>query len=469
MASRFTRSWEDMRGIHYVLQDDRVAYARFEGFLPYGYSPQDVIGHLISERIHADNIKEVLEVHRAVLNNGKGPIAYDTVMVGENGSSIPMRCVVWPAMYRDKLAVAGVMTPKTELDSEERPHQEAADMAFLKRTGAANTGDGIAVFQYDRAGHLSCVYANREMSHLSRYSRNELKHLSLRDIFDIEAEGAETGAAWGKGGGTPWRRECDLFLKNGNTMLVEVRFGITESLGKGSPLLILYVSPISAKRLGEIQDRTLEQSLRYYASQLVNTQEEERRRLARELHDNTIQMLLSITDELADIEGVPQQRLAKVNSFLERTIKEVRSFTWDLRPPLLDDMGLAPTLRWFARTLYSKGDLKLKICVTGQERRLSKEVELSLFRIAQESIRNILRHAHASNAVVTLDFGEDYTSLTITDDGVGFDVPNSATGLAAMGKLGIMGMAERAHAVHGKFAIKSRQTGGTSIRVEVPL
>lgn len=218
--------------------------------------------------------------------------------------------------------------------------------------------------------------------------------------------------------------------------------------------------------------RRLEQSqrgLRDYLGALTAGQEEERRRLARELHDDTIQSLIALNQRIqlaraaaGDTTAAP---LAEMEQLTSETIADLRRLARDLRPSYLDDLGLAPALELLARDQTAALGLPVSFRSTGEPRRLPPEKELALYRIAQEALRNVGRHARAGRAAVTLDFSPGRTTLTIVDDGVGFDVTERAAELALAGHYGLLGARERAEAVGARLVVESAQGRGTTMTV----
>ncbi len=135
---------------------------------------------------------------------------------------------------------------------------------------------------------------------------------------------------------------------------------------------------------------------------------------------------------------------------------------------MLDDLGLLPALEWLIPELTRHFDLKVEMKVTGKLLRFTPETELVLFRITQEALRNIGKHAKANKALVMLSFNSTRTVLAIKDDGKGFNLPQSIGDLAAGGKLGLVGMEERARLIGGKLRVISKPGVGTTIKVEIP-
>ncbi len=146
---------------------------------------------------------------------------------------------------------------------------------------------------------------------------------------------------------------------------------------------------------------------------------------------------------------------------------EIRKFTEDLRPDILDDMGLVPALKWLTNRLSSGDGVQAEVRVFGEERRLSSETELALFRIAQEALSNVRKHASAATASLLLEFGEKKVAMTISDDGIGFELPAISNHFARQRKLGLAGISERVRLLGGKHKIKSAPGKGTVVMVEI--
>jgi signal transduction histidine kinase len=202
-------------------------------------------------------------------------------------------------------------------------------------------------------------------------------------------------------------------------------------------------------------------------------QEEERRRLARELHDDTIQSLIALNQrgQLAQmaLDGHPAlEQLTEMQGMVAQMIDDLRRLTRDLRPIYLEDLGLVPALDMLARDTSTILKIPVNFQIPGSERRLQPEVELALYRIAQEALSNVVRHAHASHAKVHLEFTEQVITLTITDDGCGFEVPESPAEMAPVGHFGLLGMQERAVLVGARLTIGSAPGQGTHVDVILP-
>ena len=147
----------------------------------------------------------------------------------------------------------------------------------------------------------------------------------------------------------------------------------------------------------------------------------------------------------------------------------VRRLSQDLRPAALDNLGLVPALEWLAADVAGYSGIKTKLKVLGTERKLLSEVDLLLFRIAQEALRNVWKHAQATSAEVTLEFAEGKTLVTVSDNGVGFDPPPVVANLPRYGKLGLAGMQERAWLLGGTLTVESEIGKGTTLTVELPV
>ena len=213
-----------------------------------------------------------------------------------------------------------------------------------------------------------------------------------------------------------------------------------------------------------------QRSLRDYLGSVTVAQEEERSRLARDLHDDTIQSLVALTRRAQltrlSLAGRPEaDQLGEIEEMTTEIIDDLRRIARDLRPVYLEELGLAPALKMLAQDTGSALNIPVGFTVTGGEQRLSQDVELALYRIAQEALSNVVHHARASRAAVSLDFALETVTLMVTDDGCGFDAPDSPAEMAPAGHFGLLGMRERAELVGARLEIQSAPGEGASVKV----
>lgn len=207
--------------------------------------------------------------------------------------------------------------------------------------------------------------------------------------------------------------------------------------------------------------------LRTYLTLFTQAQEEERRRISRELHDDTAQVLVATSRRVArlarDLGGEQKERADDILGDLNSAIESVRRFARNLRPSVLDDLGLLPALEW----LVSQAQTDTRLEVSGQERRLSPALELTIFRLAQEALNNVDKHAHAGSAAIRVAFQEGAVRVAMTDDGRGF-TPEQAEAQAQAGHLGLIGLRERVELAGGELHVQSAPHEGTTLVFTLP-
>ncbi len=207
----------------------------------------------------------------------------------------------------------------------------------------------------------------------------------------------------------------------------------------------------------------------------ISAQEEERLRLARELHDETAQALAALTIALDrtrdDLEaGSPdaRERIVEARSIAAGLLEEIRRLILGLRPSVLDDLGLVPAIRWLCETSLTDRGIEVSIEAEQAGTRLPAHVEVTLFRIIQEAVGNIARHAAAAHVRVGLRVTDGTARVTIVDDGRGFDVARTIGPAGSDGSVGLVGMQERVALLGGTIEIRSGAGVGTEIVVDVP-
>jgi len=204
---------------------------------------------------------------------------------------------------------------------------------------------------------------------------------------------------------------------------------------------------------------------------LISAHEDERRRIARELHDEAGQALTALILNLEVAEqsrrGLDAAQLAKLKGIAEHTLTEVRRLIYDLRPSILDDFGLAAALRSYVKETIEPQGIEVAMNIAGLHDRLPSYVETAVFRIVQEALTNILKHAGANRAKVDVAQRDGRIEMTITDDGRGFNLNEVTT--SREGGMGLLGMRERAGLLGGTMTIHSTSGGGTRLEVAIPI
>ncbi len=325
-----------------------------------------------------------------------------------------------------------------------------------------SASDAIWVHDFDN----QTLAVNEACEKVTGYSSEELMHMTIcqlmspsgkANIFEIE------GALLREEPVDP-RSEVELVKKGGAKSIVEVTTSVVTR--EGQPVGFQH----TARDITD--EREMQENLRFYLQQVTRAQEEERKRIAQELHDETLQSLVVISRQLDKITSsealweVSVEVVRGLKKQIEKAMDEMRRFSHDLRPSVLDDLGLLPALELLADDLEKQGITTI-FKVIGTARRLQPEEEVMLFRIAQEAMRNIWRHAQASEAEVSIEFTDGTLKMNIKDNGIGFGLPHRPGDLASLGKLGLVGMHERSRFLGGTLTLQSEPGRGTQVSVEV--
>jgi two-component system sensor histidine kinase DegS len=325
-----------------------------------------------------------------------------------------------------------------------------------------------AIWLHDLDGNI--IAANRSAAKLSGYSSAELCTMNVKIFLSDEslnlARQIRSKLLQNEPVEQPYEQR--LIRKDGSEAVLALATSLI--FDKGEPAAFQHV----ARDITE--QKRMQENLRFYLNQVTKAQEEERKRISHELHDETVQALVVLSRQLDTLassgKGLPEDYRHRLEEIWQQTndvIREVRRLSQDLRPAALDRLGLLPALEWLASEATEYSGIVTKVNILGKQRRLPEEVELVLFRITQEALRNVWRHSQASEAEIKVEFEENKTRITVSDNGKGFILPDKIGELARDGKLGLAGMQERAQLVGGTLTVQSQPGRGTSITVESPV
>ncbi|MFC1929622.1 PAS domain S-box protein [Chloroflexota bacterium] len=323
-----------------------------------------------------------------------------------------------------------------------------------------------AIWMHDLDGNM--LAANTACEKLTGYSIEELMKKNVCQIMPESSQTCldEVEMRLRQNETADRRFEGEMVKKAGDRAIIQITTNLI--VHEGQPIGFQHC----ARDVTE--ERRLQDNLHYYLQQVTRVQEEERKRIARELHDEILQRLIAISRQLEKItssDALWEESLQTVRSFkkqVEGAVQEIRRFSHDLRPSILDDLGLLSALELLADDLEQQG-IATSFKAIGEGRRLVPEVEVMLFRIAQEATANIRRHAQAPIAELIIEFRDSKVRLYVKDNGKGFDVPQNAGDMASSGKLGLVGMHERTKLLGGSLTLESWPGKGTIVMVEVPV
>lgn len=226
------------------------------------------------------------------------------------------------------------------------------------------------------------------------------------------------------------------------------------------------------KQVGEIVEDAIQKE--YFGFRIIEAQEEERKRLSREIHDGPAQMLANVMMRSELIDRIYRERSAKeameeirdLRKMVRSALYEVRRIIYDLRPMALDDLGLIPTLRKYLDTIedYNEGKPRITFISIGQEKRTASKLEVALFRLVQEAVTNALKHADATEIQVKIEFNNEQAILLVKDDGCGFNQEEKKEN-----SFGLIGMKERVDLLDGTISVHSKINQGTLVMIKVPI
>ena len=218
----------------------------------------------------------------------------------------------------------------------------------------------------------------------------------------------------------------------------------------------------------------MQKNLRQLTHQIIMAQEEERKEISRELHDEVVQTLVGINVELSALgKGASiglhnlKEKIAHTQRLVENSVNEVHRFARELRPAVLDDLGLIPALHAYSKNLAERKKLKIHMTAFGGVEALGATKRTVLFRVAQEALTNVARHAHATQVKMSISEISGAIRMMISDNGRAFHVERTLSA-RSHNRLGLVGMKERVEMVGGKLIIDSKVGVGTTVRAEIP-
>jgi len=355
----------------------------------------------------------------------------------------------------DSVVVAGEQGPQVFT-------LEGAGQAY--RVLIESMNEGALTLTADRL----ILYANQCFARMVKYPLEQVIGSSISRFLSI-GDRATLCPLLKRPGKSGSKIQVLLNAGDGSHLPVQISIRPLEGSGLNSATIGMVVTDMT-------EARRTEELLRALSNRLVQAQEAERGRVALELHDNITQLLCGLlvrsqmlADNLPARNAPAKHEAMKLSEMLGETAAEVERISRNLRPGVLDQLGLVAVLRDAGTKFAERTGVFLKLASVQLPARLPADIELSLYRILQEALKNVEKHARASHVTVSLTKSDGIVQLIIKDDGTGFDPDHHPTGQNGKGALGLLGMRERATYVGGTLKIKSTRRAGTEIAICIPL
>lgn len=261
---------------------------------------------------------------------------------------------------------------------------------------------------------------------------------------------------------------------------LERRLKVARDTANKAESLVSKVGVAMGYLSGGLQDLSIQlediKQKQYLGIKIIKAQEEERKRVARDIHDGPAQLIANLViktelcEKLIDMDKEKaKEELGSLKGFLRSSLSDVRKIIYDLRPMSLDDLGLVPTLQRYIAKYVEENSIFVDFLVFGDPKPLKPVIELAAFRIIQEALTNIKKHSGAHNAGIRVEFTQEQLNLLISDDGKGFDKSKLKAARREDGGYGLLSMKERVELLNGKFDVKTTHGKGTKIFVSISL
>jgi PAS domain S-box-containing protein len=444
-----------------VVQDGVIKFINKRGLASTGYSPEDMVNKPFQEFVQPDDRESVGEMYRKLVGDQQEFSNFEFQFISKDCRTRWAILNAVRIIWEEKPAFLAIITDV----SDRKVAQEALKSSEEKyRMVVENASEAISITQ---DGIVK--YFNPKLLKSTGYSAQEIKSIPFLDFIhpDDRKLVAERYQRRIRGEVVPISYEYRVTGKDGSTRWMVTNAALIT--WEGRPATLNFFTDIT-------EEKKLRDQLTEYAHRITQVQEEEKKRIAYELHDDTAQYLAILKMQigaLAMSEKIQSPEVKEKLEYLEkdadRAFHDVRRYSHELRPVVLEHMGLRAALEQIAEDFNNLNYFTVELIVEGREPGLSEEVKLGYFRIAQEALNNVRKHSKAGKAIIDLKFQKKSLSMKVTDDGIGFNLQETRAKSGKKGSLGLISMQERADLIGGRLKIESQTGRGTTIRVEMPL
>lgn len=433
----------------------------------YGYTKEEMIGKPLSILAPPDRPDEVLAI-LARIRKGERVEHFESVRVAKDGRQLKVSITVSPIKDEQGniTGASAIARDITTMDQTRRELQQSQSTAHALFQSAAQ-----GIFIVDGSGRI--VMANPATEKMFGYSSNRLIGQPIEVLIPQHLRGLHSGHR-DRYFAHPQDRPMGLGLdlqarrQDGSEFYAEISLSHIQS-AQGA-LGVAFVTDISKRRADEMAVREQKEALRDLAGRLMSAQDDERRRIARNLHDDLSQQLAHLAIDLGKLatkpalkESIPELRPLQLRA--AEAAESVRRISHELHPSVLDDIGLEAAIEQYCDDFEKRTAIATEFSSRNVPDSIPSEIASSVYHIAQEALRNVAKHSRAESVLVTLESKAGTIRLTVKDQGIGLPANQSQAGKG----IGLSAMRERAHLINASLSIQSQPGEGTEVAVEVPV
>lgn len=447
----------------YIVQKGKFCFVNHYASKFLGYSREDIIGRNAISFVHPDDREKVVQNARMMMK-GKRLSSYEFRSIAKDGSIHWIEEVVRPAQYEGKRAVLGNIMEVTErVKSREKQRElETIEASILSSIPHAVIGlkDRKIIFSNDGVQKVFGWNADELIGKNTRvFYRTEKDYEKMADLYSRLKRKKTVMTEF------PCRRKDG---SNIECMVSASRIG--ESLRERN--IVITYEDITERKMAKSELERSREQLRNLSAHLQSVREKESARIARELHDELGQLLTALNTDLVILgRKIPENQtilIDKTDSMLklvDMTMNTLKRIYMDLRPGMLDHLGLTSSIKWQAEEFQARSDIECSLSIEPDEMYIDTELATAIFRVFQETLTNIMKHADATKVDVILEENGNNIDLTVTDNGRGI----SEEELNKKNSYGLIGIRERAYSWGGTVKISGSKGKGTTVKVHIPI
>jgi len=461
------RDLVERAGIAIIIDDKEGNFEYFNEHFAglFGYSTDEMKKLSIRALVHPDDIDRVIKYHRGRINGKQVPSTYECKGINKDGTVIYLRVDAVP--YKKEGKIVGSQSYLWDITERKQAEEALRERQNLLQTILDNINSGVVIKD------TQCRYllVNHKMEYVTGKKTEDIIGKTPYEIYPPEiAEKITADDMQVIESGKPLTVEEKLRLDD-DSIYLTTKVPLFDVDGKSSGLCGLFTD-ITERKQAEEELKKSREKLRNLSAYLQKVRERERKAIAREIHDELGQALTAMKIDLALLgENIPEKQkklisqIESISELIDVTLERVKQISRDLRPDMLDDLGLIPAIEWQVSEYKSRTRIACELSLPPEEPDLDKDLSLSIFRVFQESMTNVARHAKATKVKISLKKLEGVLELVVKDNGAGITEKDVASSTS----LGLIGMQERVNFWGGALEITGARGKGTTIKVTVPI